>query len=422
MLLFKKYIKYLIYVFLAPVVFFIHFLRPFKCIKLCELNSDRFPPFIATIEGFLYDKNNTQKYKNCIIFFYYQERVANRQAKIMAERHIRISSHRIVFKLLSQAIIFWGKKSNHILKLLNLPELKERNSIPTYIHWVEKGDRETSWYKHGKTSLCFNSEEEQRGLQLLTKLGVEPGCNWICIQNRDSAYLDKANPKQGSKKMGDGDWSYHNHRDSSINSMVEAAQFLTSRDYYVLRMGKFVNEKLITNNSKIIDYANSELRDDFLDLYLLANCKTIIGGDSGITEVPYYYKKPVHFSNMVFPFYELTWFCPWLIIFKRIKDLKTGKLLSIKEILNSDFANTKNKHEFDEHNVALVENTSEDIKSLAVEIVKEFQKEPIEDKEDLKIQKEFWKLYYQFANKEKIGSVRPRISSSYLRKNLDLLN
>ena len=99
-----------------------------------------------------------------------------------------------------------------------------------------------------------------------------------------------------------------------------------------------------------------------------------------------------------------------------------GKLLSIKEILNSDLANIKSKHEFDKHNVALVENTSEDIKSLAVEIVKEFQKEPIEDKEDLKIQKEFWKLYYQFANKEKIGSVRPRISPSYLRRNLDLLN
>ena len=125
---------------------------------------------------------------------------------------------------------------------------------------------------------------------------------------------------------------------------------------------------------------------------------------------------------MVFPFYELTWFCPWLIIFKRIKDLKTGKLLSIKEILNSDFANTKNKHEFDEHNVALVENTSEDIKSLAVEIVKGFQKQPIEDKEDVKIQKEFWKLYYDFANKKKIGNVRPRISPSYLRNNLDLLN
>ena len=419
MSLFKKIAKYLLYIFLAPVIFSIYCLKPFRCIKLCELYSDRFPPFIATIEGFLYEKNNTQKYKNCIIFFYYQESIANRQIKIMAERLIRISHHRIFFKLLSQAIIFWGQKSNHILQLTNI---EYRKMLINHTHWVEKGDRETNWYKHGKTNLCFNPKEEQQGRQLLTKLGVKPGYNWICIQNRDNAYLNKSLPNQGSKKLGDGSWSYHDHRDSSINSMIAAAEFLASSDYYVLRMGAVVNEKLITNNSKIIDYANSQLRNDFLDLYLLANCKTIIGGDSGITEVPYFYKKPVHFSNMVFPFYELTWFCPWLIIFKRIKDLKTGKLLSIKEILNSDFANTKNKHEFDEHNVALVENTSEDIKSLAVEIVKGFQKQPIEDKEDVKIQKEFWKLYYDFANKKKIGNVRPRISPSYLRNNLDLLN
>ena len=105
-----------------------------------------------------------------------------------------------------------------------------------------------------------------------------------------------------------------------------------------------------------------------------------------------------------------------------MKDLKTGKLLSVKEILNSDFAYPLSTHIYNKYGVTLIENTSEDIKSLAIEIFKGFEGQPIEDKEDLRIQKEFWKIYYHFIDKNKIRNVQPKISPSFLRKNLDLLN
>ena len=38
---------------------------------------------------------------------------------------------------------------------------------------------------------------------------------------------------------------------------------LTKRGYFVLRMGSKVKDKLNTNNPKILDYANMEIRSDF---------------------------------------------------------------------------------------------------------------------------------------------------------------
>ena len=73
-------------------------------------------------------------------------------------------------------------------------------------------------------------------------------------------------------------WSYHSYRNFSVESLKLAAEFFADKGYFVLRMGKVVEEKLHSNNKKIIDYANTNLRSDFADMYLLANCEAYFGG------------------------------------------------------------------------------------------------------------------------------------------------
>ena len=58
----------------------------------------------------------------------------------------------------------------------------------------------------------------------------------------------------------------------------------------------------------------------------------------------------------------------------------------------------------------------------AIEIDKEISGNYIENKEDTEIQEEFWKIYFQYINKNEISKTLPRISPSFLRSNLDLLN
>ena len=55
------------------------------------------------------------------------------------------------------------------------------------------------------------------------------------------------------------------------------------------------------------------------------------------------------------------------------------------------------------------------------EINNEIKGLQIEDKEDIKMQKEFWKIYLSYVDKKDIGHIQTKISPSFLRNNLDLL-
>ena len=240
---------------------------------MCEITSHRFGPFISTVTGYLYIKNFDKEIKKSLILFFFNKNISNKQIKIKTERFLRVYSYNIFFKLLSQAIIFWGREKNHILKLKLTPKIFPK------------------WSEHGKVQLYFSSEEKKRGLILLEKLGIKANDHWICIHNRESAYLNKALPNRGPQQYGN--WAHHNYRDFSVKSMLPAAEFFINKGYHVIRMGAAVNEKIFTESkdSKVIDYVNSELRDDFSDMYLLTNCKAYLGSDSGTSQVPYIFKK-----------------------------------------------------------------------------------------------------------------------------------
>ena len=102
--------------------------------------------------------------------------------------------------------------------------------------------------------------------------------------------------------------------------MKSAAEFFASKGYFVLRMGKIVGEKLYSDNEKIIDYANSKLRSDFFDMYLLANCEAYLGSESGIFPVALVFKKPVYLINTATTtIFSMTKFNNRIFTFKRIK-------------------------------------------------------------------------------------------------------
>ena len=108
--------------------------------------------------------------------------------------------------------------------------------------------------------------------------------DWICIHNRDSQYLEKTMPNDYPRNIGS--WSYHNHRDFSVETLKESAEFFASKGLYVLRIGTHVREKLQSENKKVIDYANTKFRNDLMDVFLLSKCKFLLSGDAGVTVFP----------------------------------------------------------------------------------------------------------------------------------------
>ena len=58
-------------------------------------------------------------------------------------------------------------------------------------------------------------------------------------------------------------------------------------------MGAIVEKPFKSKNPKIIDYANSNLRSDFMDIYLGAKCTFCISTGSGFQCLPVLFRKPI---------------------------------------------------------------------------------------------------------------------------------
>jgi putative glycosyltransferase (TIGR04372 family) len=85
---------------------------------------------------------------------------------------------------------------------------------------------------------------------------------------RDSTYLKFHQPY--------ANFDYQNYRDCNIENFKLVSDYLTSLGYYVFRMGAKVAKPMLTKNKKIIDYATTGIRNEFLDIYLSAYCEFCI--------------------------------------------------------------------------------------------------------------------------------------------------
>ena len=393
-----------------PLVFFIYIFRPLKIIQLIEINTTRVAPFISCIEGFLYSKSmKREKLKTKEIFFG-KNFISNIHLLKMSKRLIPISlSHTFLRNLKNAIIYFLGKENKNILYMEDY-----------HLNYVVK--KYPSWHQKQNSYVNFTFDEKEKGSKNLIKMGINPESKWICIHNRDSKYLKKNFKNMGSTRFG-RDWSYHDYRNFSVNSMLPALEYFTQNNFYVLRMGQDVEEKINIKNPKIIDYANSEFRNDFMDIFLLANCKAYFGSDSGISVVPFCFKKPtynINYSSTEIHIHEKMY--KSLFTFKRIKNLVTNKLLPISEILKlSVEARVTPEFYLKNKNLQCVDNSTQEIESFAFEIVKDLNNEKYETSEDKELQEDFWKIYFKYVKQDEENKIKSKISPSFLKKNMDLL-
>ena len=284
--------------------------------------------------------------------------------------------------------------------------------------------------------LDFTNEEKRYGKNILSKFGLKSEDKFVCLVVRDKAFQKiKISPRYR-------DWSYHNFRNQNIDNYMLAAHELTKRGYYVFRMGSVVEKPFSSDNKKIIDYANSNLRSDFMDIYIGANCSFCISSGTGFDYLPYCFRKPIAYSSFA-PLGELhTYSEKHLHLVKHHILKKSKKKLSLSEIFSHGVAFAMDSKIFEENGVELKDNTPEEIKDLAIEMAEyvEFNKKL--DTEDKELQETFKNLYLNniqrfstksdgnnlllFSNGNKVpfklhGKIRSRFGTKFLRENKDWL-
>ena len=387
----------LITLFIAPFfILLMFFLKPFVHIRVGLLHCDRLGHFTVDTEFYHCEKKiDESKSKNFFFDLLYLPRPlsCNKTLENLWRRKLIILP-RFILRPICLII-----RSFNFLKDF-------RCGVPT------NSDRDVlNLIEKFPPSLKFSEKEEEFGKLELKKLGIEENYKFVCIICRDSAYLQTVY----SDKL-----SIHDYRDSDIQNFLLAAEELTKRGYYVIRMGAVVNQPFKTSNEKIIDYAYKGLRTDFMDIYLGAKCEFCVTTGTGFDGVPMIFRRPLVYVNYV-PLYHIhIGSSKYISIPKHHYSKKLERRLTAKEIINSDCFYYLSMAEFIKNNIELEENSPEEIRDVVLEMHKKINNEEFMDDEDKNLQTKFWDIFPQekkINNKAFHGKRSSTIGSKFLREN-----
>ena len=299
--------------------------------------------------------------------------------------------HKVFNKQLAK---MWKRKFNFLPSYLLDPIRKVNKLIPGWkAHSIEvliiKSSRDVDNIIEKYQPLEFTKEEEVYGKKMLEKIGIKNGDKFVCLVVRDGGYQQKKIPSRYR------DWSYHNYRNQDINNYMLASEELAKRGYYVFRMGVNVEKKFISNNPKIIDYANSNLRSDFMDVYLGAKCSFCLSTGTGFDDVPYIFRRPIALIQC--PFGNIStsnaYSEKFLIITKHHVLKKENRRLSLSEIFSHGVAYAYKTEIFNQKGIKLVDNTPDEIKDLVIEMADNLEFKKKLNHEDEELQKTFRSLF-----------------------------
>ena len=389
-------------------------LSPILLIRVNKLISQRLGHYLTEVELYLAEQEKSLNYgsKNkCLDLFYYDGPISNTYVHKIVKKKIIILP-----KILLMPIHMINKFFNKLLKKLDLSSQPIKFIIPRPL--CQDRDVRGMLNKTNQKIKIFD-EDIKLGQETLLKLGVKSD-KYVCLAVRDSGYLDSVFPK--------GHWRYLDYRNGNIEKYILAAEELTKRGYYVLRMGKFNKKRLISNNPMIIDYSFSEHRSDFMDIFLGGNCSFCISTGFGFDSIPLVFRRPIAYVyapiGYLFSFTKNS-----TAIFKKYYSLTENRFLKIKEIFLKELAynfnnSLTNVNSLTNKNILLVENSPEEIRELVIEMDKKCVNDWLISEEEKLLQIKFWDFFLK-SSKEKNydylhGIVNMEICTSFLKLHKEL--
>ncbi len=365
----KKIILYFIHkfliVFITLMIPFILILKKRKDFYFALLPVYRMGVYLA-LEPFILENENNFSKRNITIFCYLQKQCTNKFLadlyinKIKASKNIKIINGSRFKNLLWRCFldidkILFKKKSKFFL------QLADRAKYNIFVH--------------GKSLISMAQRDNEKALESLSYLGLNKKSKWVCIHNRDSAYLNWLTPKKN--------WKYHDYRNWAIDDLQLASEYFVKKGYFVFRIGKKTDQKMKTNNPKIIDFINHKERNDLNEIFLISNCKFYFGSNCGINAVPIIFRKPVFIINHCPIEGIFAYARKYPCIFKRAYDTERKKILSIREMVKKDLLRTFKTEEYNKKKIKLLNNTPSEILSFAIEAEKRVNSTWISDRDYL---------------------------------------
>lgn len=384
----RKLLEVLVLPLALLAILVIRLIRPWVVVRLAIVESHRFGHFLLEPENYLCrlkEGINTPD-KPFIDLLCHTYPISNRQLQHMWER----------------VLIFMPS-------WLIEPLYRTNRFIPGYEFHQIKVHRDINGlrlFERYPPHLVFLPEEDTRGKDGLRAIGIPDTARFVCLNVRDSAYLNQALPGY--------DWSYHDYRDSSIQSYILAAQELVKRGYYVVRMGAAVKHAMKASHPMIIDYATNGMRSDFMDIFLCAKCEFFISTGTGLDSAADVFRRPYMFVNYL-PMEEIHfWRKDHVFVPKKLFLRAEERFMAFPEVFRSGTGRFTLGSQYEAMGIEPVENTPEEIAAVVLEMEGRLNGTWQTTEEDEILQRRFWEI---FPKGELHGEIKCRIGAQFLRQN-----
>jgi putative glycosyltransferase (TIGR04372 family) len=206
----------------------------------------------------------------------------------------------------------------------------------------------------------LSERDLDRGTRFLQELGV-PSDGWfVAFHVREAGFYKKWDHTNVQAK-------YQDYRNAAIESYLPAMQAVVDRGGWCVRLGDPSMQPLPPMEG-VIDYAHCRDRADWLDVFLCAACKVMVGTGSGPSVVASVFGVPTAFTNLC-PMGLMPYGLRDRALPKLIRSEKEGRLLTFGEILGGELGNAVNTAQVRAAGCDIVDNTADELRDVTLEML-----------------------------------------------------
>ena len=267
------------------------------------------------------------------------------------------------------------------------------------------------WDDEKRPPLMTNlfTRDYDRGWQCLEELGIPRDAWFVCLHVREPGFKD----------IGLKTDSYRN---ADIETYLPAIRTVVAHGGWVIRLGN-PTMKSLPELDHVIDYAHSDVRSDWMDVFLGSQARFIIGTASGPNPISIAFGVPMVLTNYL-PWNLLHFSKTDLFLPRLFWSVKEGRHLTFTEILSSKLGTGINQSSYDRLGVDILDNTPEEINDIVLEMLMRLDGDLIYSTSDERLQERFQLLTAACGIHlgRKDLTINPRIGKEFLSKYDTLLD
>ena len=234
------------------------------------------------------------------------------------------------------------EQCTHSLRFMTVPGLggSFRNAAYPLLNEV--------WHDQGRPPvLALKDQHREGGRRLLAELGCGAGDWFVGVHVRENGWL------------GDSPGGHNAVRSGNIADYLPMIREITGRGGWVVRLGDPTMTPLPAM-PRVFDYALSPHKSDWMDIFLAAAARFVVGTQSGLHTLPTVFGTPVVLTNYLPA--DGYWVGPGdIVIHKTIRSRQNNRRLTIRETFTRPVTCQGHRYFYEDNQLEPLSNSPEEI-------------------------------------------------------------